>query len=188
MRAFEEVYLKLLNKVTYFAYQYLNDITRSKCVAHDVFLTLWENRSAIDPQGNLQSYILTITRNKCINILRHSQVESRHHSNESRGVQVFNLEALSDISSEVLLRNEVISQLGRVLKMMPEKTKEAFVMSRFNRKSYEEIAKIHGVTVKNVEYRIMQALKILRREFADYLPAILGLFVASLYSICRIVL
>jgi RNA polymerase sigma-70 factor (ECF subfamily) len=188
MRAFEEVYLKLLNKVTYFAYQYLNDIAQSKCVAHDVFLTLWENRNAIDPQGNLQSYILTITRNKCINILRHNQVENRHHSSEARGYQAFNLEALSDISYELLLKNEVISQLGRVLKMMPEKTREAFVLNRFNRKSYEQIAKIHGVTVKNVEYRIMQALKILRREFADYLPAILGLFVASLYSICRIIL
>ena len=188
MRAFEEVYLKLLNKVTYFAYQYLNDLNQSRCVAHEVFLALWENRSSIDPKGNLQSYLLTITRNKCINILKHNQVESRHHNREERAYLSFNFEALCDTSSEMLLKNEVMSQLGRVLEMMPQKTKEAFVMNRFNRKSYEEIAKIHGVTVKNVEYRIMQALKLLRRELADFLPALLGLFVASLYSICRIVL
>ena len=43
-------------------------------------------------------------------------------------------------------------------------------MSRYGCKRNDEIAGIMGVTVKMVEYRIMSALRILRKNLKDYFP------------------
>ncbi|MEN6618710.1 MAG: RNA polymerase sigma-70 factor [Rikenellaceae bacterium] len=188
MKAFEEIYLKFLHKVVYFAYQYLSDMNQSKCVAHDVFLSLWENRSLIDVNGNLQSYILTMTRNKCVNILKHNLVKAKYNSSTENATRNINYEALSDKSADLLLTNEFMAKFHYALSMLPEKTREAFLMSRFKRFSYEDISRQQSVSVKNVEYRIMQALKLLRKELKDFLPVALGLLTASLYSIYRIII
>ena len=36
--------------------------------------------------------------------------------------------------------------------------------------SYKEIAEMYQVSPKTIDYRIQQALKILRKELKDYLP------------------
>ena len=47
--------------------------------------------------------------------------------------------------------------------------------------SYKEIASILDISPKTVDYRIQQALKILRVELKDYLPIVL-LLLAAPYS------
>jgi RNA polymerase sigma-70 factor (ECF subfamily) len=47
--------------------------------------------------------------------------------------------------------------------------REAFVMHRFTKKSYKEIAESSGVSVKTIAYRIQQATKLLRKDLADLL-------------------
>ncbi len=185
IKAFEEIYLKFLNKVVYFAYQYLLDMNKARCVAHDVFLSLWENRAHIEVEGNLQSYILTTTKHKCINILKHNQVESKYASKFEKATHRLNLEALSDTSADLLLTNEFMNKFRSSLSKLPAKTQEAFILSRFKHFSYEEISKKQAVTVKNVEYRMMQALKLLRRDLIDFFPVLLGLLATGLYSIYR---
>lgn len=188
IKAFEEIYLKFLNKVVYFAYQYLLDMNTARCVAHDVFLSLWENRTHIEVDGNLQSYILTTTKHKCINILKHNQVESNYVSKFEKAARNFNLEALTDTSADLLLTNEFMEKFRSSLSKLPLKTQEAFILSRFNHLSYEEISKKQDVSVKNVEYRMMQALKSLRRDLIEFFPVILGLLTSGLYSIYRNIL
>ena len=55
-------------------------------------------------------------------------------------------------------------------------------MSRFEGKSYEQIAREMGVSVKTVEYRISQALRKLEISLTDYLPVFSGLIAYLLYS------
>ncbi len=188
MKAFEEIYLKFLNKVIYFAYHYLSDMNKARCVSHDVFLSLWENRASIEVEGNLQSYILTITKNKCINILRHNLVETKYGTNSEKSFNRLNLDALNDSSADLLLTNEFMKKFKNSLSKLPSKTQEAFILNRFKHYSYEEISKIQAVSVKNIEYRMMQALRILRRELVEFFPLFLGFLATGLYNICTNIL
>lgn len=43
-------------------------------------------------------------------------------------------------------------------------------MHRFQGKSYKDIADILNVSPKTVDYRIQQALKLLRKDLQEYLP------------------
>lgn len=59
---------------------------------------------------------------------------------------------------------------------MPETYRVAFEMSRYQDMTYKEIAEELDVSAKVVDYRIQQALKILRTELKDYLPLITVIF------------
>lgn len=48
-------------------------------------------------------------------------------------------------------------------------------MSRFEGKTYREIAKLQNVSIKTVEYRISQVLRKLETDLSDYLPLFAGL-------------
>ena len=48
-------------------------------------------------------------------------------------------------------------------------------MSRFGEKTNVQIAEKLGISVKTVEYRISQALKILRLKLKDYLPLLINI-------------
>ena len=48
-------------------------------------------------------------------------------------------------------------------------------MNRFQNMTYHEIAEKLNVSSKTVDYRIQQALKLLRVELKDYLPLLMAL-------------
>jgi RNA polymerase sigma-70 factor (ECF subfamily) len=65
--------------------------------------------------------------------------------------------------------------LSDAIEKLPEEYRKAFVMNRFEGKTYNEIAEVSHVTPKTIAYRITQALKILRTELKDYLPLLIWL-------------
>jgi RNA polymerase sigma-70 factor (ECF subfamily) len=63
-----------------------------------------------------------------------------------------------------------LDRLMEVIKGLPSKCQQAFVLSRFHDMSYPEIAKRCGISVKMVEKHIAKALEILRTEVGGDLP------------------
>ena len=84
--------------------------------------------------------------------------------------------SLEACEPESLLRNEVQELIDEALRQMPEKTKNIFMMNRYEWKSYQEIAQETGLSIKSIEYHISKALKILRHELKDYMPTFLFVF------------
>ena len=70
---------------------------------------------------------------------------------------------------------ELKSLIRKALSELPYEQRRAFEMSRFEGKTYEQIARETGVSVKTVEYRISQALRKLEVSLADYLPVYIGI-------------
>lgn len=48
-------------------------------------------------------------------------------------------------------------------------------MHRFKQMSYKEIAHELGVSLQTINYRIVQALKLLRADLHDYIPLLTGI-------------
>ena len=164
-----------ISKVRFFAYNYLKDHQAARCVAQDVFVTLWENREIIDFQKNVLGYIMVITKNKCLNILRHRKSEKNYNIyKRTEDLRDYvNIYTLNDKSATNLYSNEIDHIIKETLEKMPVNTKETFLLNRINKLKYNEIAERQGVSEKTVEYRIMSALKQLRRRLKDYLTIIL---------------
>ncbi len=71
---------------------------------------------------------------------------------------------------------ELESLLNQALDKLPEQIASTFRMNRFEGKTYAEIAQEKQISVKTVERYMSQALKLLRIELKDYLPALLILW------------
>lgn len=72
-----------------------------------------------------------------------------------------------------LFSEEIVEIVNRTLGELPEKTRKAFVMSRYQNKSVKEIAGLLDVTVKGADYHIGKALQALRKSLKDYLSSFL---------------
>lgn len=73
------------------------------------------------------------------------------------------------LQPEELFSEEARRLVNETLDRLPEKTRAIFIRSRFDGKSYKEIAAEMGVTVKSVEFEVSKAMKILRVVLKDYL-------------------
>ena len=72
--------------------------------------------------------------------------------------------------------NELTEHINKAIKELPDTYRDTFALSRFGELTNTQIATKLGVSVKTVEYRISQALKILRVRLKDYLPLLSFLF------------
>ena len=81
---------------------------------------------------------------------------------------------------DFMLVEELKVRIRKAIASLPETYRDAFLLHRFEGKSYKEIAEIFNMSPKTIDYRIQQALKLLRKELGDYLPAV-ALVVAMSY-------
>lgn len=70
---------------------------------------------------------------------------------------------------------ELMKLTEGAIERLPPQYREVFVLHRFEGKSYKEIADFLCVSPKTVDYRIQQALKLLRIRLKDYLPLLMPL-------------
>ncbi len=68
---------------------------------------------------------------------------------------------------------ELSKRVKEAIEALLASYREAFVMHRFTKKSYKEIAEDSGVSIKTIVYRIQQATKLLRKDLADLLTTII---------------
>ena len=80
---------------------------------------------------------------------QHQPMEDHHHP----------VEGLTP--ERVLLGRETVRQVADCLGRMPERTRDIFVLHRFEQLSYSEIARNMGISVSAVEKHIMKALRLL---------------------------
>ncbi len=179
---FEEIYALHLHKVRFFAYNYVQDWDNAKSISNEVFTSIWENRTKIDFNREMLPYLLVVTRNKCLNILKKQKTEREFlkYSGDQITENELNYLSLENPSSTILYSKEIKRIFQESLQLMNDKIKNSFCLNRFGNLSYEEIAKLEGVTVKTVEYRISVALRVLRTKFKDYLPFYLGYLIVLL--------
>jgi RNA polymerase sigma-70 factor (ECF subfamily) len=65
---------------------------------------------------------------------------------------------------------EVQQIIESTLNSLPDRTKEIFMMKHFGNKPYKEISDFFNISVKGVDYHMMQSIKALRSALKDYLP------------------
>ena len=133
-------------------------------IVQEIMIWLWENRSQLTIESSLSQYLIKMTHHRSLNLIAKNEASARaevkyytKHQMPSEDIQIWQIEELS-------------KKIEKAINALPESYRTAFIMHRFKGMSYKEIAEILQVSPKTVDYRIQQALKILRTEFKDYLP------------------
>ncbi len=180
---FDAAFKEHFHKIRFIAYTFLKEMEDAENVAQDVFISLWEKRKRVDFEKGVYHWLVTITRNKCLNILKSNKVQQKYlERNYNYAVDL--MKDLTYSSTEfLLLNNEADKLLASSLNKMSDSIRETFLLCRFNGKKYEEAAKIQNVSIKTIEYRIMVALRILRKELGEYLVFLLVQIAIKLFII-----
>ncbi len=128
---------------------------------------LWENRATFVPDttSSLRQYLITSVKRRCFNVLRRQEKEILEESSWFEQEQDDYYEFI-DLS----VVNELQSLIQEAIDELPSSYRQAFTMHRFQDKTRQEIAETLQVSIKTVDYRIQQSLKILRERLKDYLP------------------
>ena len=145
-------------------------------IVQDVMLWLWENRETQTFETSLSQYLFKTVYHRAINQIVRPQSQLSADTLFYENMQ----EMLQDTDFYQL--EELQRRIREAVDALPPAYREAFVMHRFDNKSYKEIAEILQVSPKTVDYRIQQALKQLRITLKDYLPLILLLLPRNILS------
>ena len=165
--AFTELFSLEFRNIKFFAYQYLNNMEQAEGVAQETFLSLWINRATLADNSNLKALLLTIAKNKSLNVLR-SQVNVKKCTLE-KSETLLNIKVLSSSYIESQIDATALAEaIEHAREELPEHIRSSFDLSRLENRTYEEIAKIKGITVKSVEYHISVALKHFRKRLAQF--------------------
>ena len=135
----------------------LNDEEATEDVVQALFIKIWESRETIQTPDSVAAYLFTAARNRALNYIKS---QARKSSNE---VPLTNLHDEADNRMEEQMdAKELQKALYTAIDSLPEKRREVFVLSRFEGKSYKEIAEIMQISVKTVEAQMGKALSTLR--------------------------
>lgn len=175
-RAYKFLYDNHYRILCHIAKQYVHDDFLSESIVGDTIFHIWEIRETLHIKTSIRSYLVQSVRNRCLDYLK-----SQYHQKEICMSTIVhqNDVALGTIHFEHplgrLLEGELESKIQGSIEQLPDACKRVFKLSRFERKSNNEIARLLGISVNTVKYHIKQALHLLRADLEKYLVCFLWL-------------
>ena len=155
---FRTYYGKLLSIAT----NILHDKQLAEEAAQDVFIKLWQSGSDLSIDTSLNSYMISMVHNRCIDYIRMNERRIKTVSIENQEVQ----QKLHEIGIEAIEEELFSVSLEVVLKQtiddLPVHCKEIFSLSRFDGLSNKEISEKLQLSVSTVKTQIARALKKLK--------------------------
>jgi RNA polymerase sigma-70 factor (ECF subfamily) len=161
-KAYRELFLKYYSPLCDYAFRYIRDEDAVELV-QDLMLHLWEARETIVIETSLKSYLFTAVKHRCLNALKQKIYQEKVHEKL--------YEKLKDQfeNPDYYLFNELSDRIEKSVRERPDNYRKTFELSRFGMLSNAKIAQQLNISVKTVEYRISQSLRILRVNLKDYL-------------------
>lgn len=170
---FDAVYRHYYRRLCAFCSQYVCEQEEIEEIVQDTMMWLWENRCSLLEELTLKTLLFTIVKNKALNRISHFEIRRKVHQEI---VDKFEKEFESP---DFYLENELFSLYEEALKQLPEDYRQAYEMNRNQQLTHKEIAERLNVSPQTINYRIGQALKILRTALKDYLPLFILVFGAD---------
>ncbi len=163
-------------KVRCYAHSFLHNNHNAEEVAQSVFITFWEHIGEIDDENNIPGYLFIAAKWKSLNIIRKNINNNKFSEYQQYKLK---LDAILAENSNIhsIWGKEVEEIIHKTVAKLPQKTQEVFYQCKMGAMSHKELAARHNCTVKNIEYRVAQAMKELKIALKDYLPLLLlGIF------------
>lgn len=170
-KVFEQIVREYWPRMFKFALIYTQNNETSQELVQDTFLVLWNNRVILKDNTNLITYLMVVLRNKCLNLLEQARIRQLYieEIDDETIYQRANLYVLQDEASQIVESEDLHKAIERALSKLPEKTREVFMLSRYDGLKNQQIAETKNISQKTVEYHISKALQILKEELPqDY--------------------
>ncbi|ALC85393.1 MULTISPECIES: RNA polymerase sigma factor [Bacillaceae] len=155
--ALEELYDRYIKLVYGFVMKFCNgNEDKTKEIIQLVFLRLWTTNSHYDPaQGSFVNWLLTITRNICIDYHRKEKRYTQHYQEEHEEIA-----DLANANERRVNTNEIEMAKNK----LPTAQRKLIDLLYWKGYSLSEIAKLEQEPLGTIKSRLHQALKGLRKH------------------------
>lgn len=155
-------------------HRYARFLTGSNPAADDLvqeaFVRLWEMREALDEDRSVRALLFRIVRNEAYN---HNRNQRRRAALLREGADL--LPAFSPVNPESQLAAAHLgARLRRWIGLLPERQREALLLTRYGGLSHHEAAEAMGISSRTVNNHLVRALEALRDRIRAYDPDLLG--------------
>ncbi|NML37309.1 RNA polymerase sigma-70 factor [Chitinophaga sp. G-6-1-13] len=143
-----------------YAYAMLKNNEEAGDAVQAVFLKIWEKRIHLIKDQGIRAYLYTAVHHHCLNIKRQQRTQEKRLA-DYREPGVININQL--------ISKESYNRIMNCIDQLPEQCRLVFTKSRFEQKTYNQIAAELDISVKTVEVHMGKALRILRLKLSDIL-------------------
>ncbi len=144
--------LPLKNKLFGFALRLLNNRQEAEDVVQEVYLKVWEMKGGFDKYKNKKAVLMTMTRNRCLDILK-----SKKHNDLSLNTN-YNAESGDDVH-KMTEQKDMVRQLSKIMNMLPEQQKTVLQLRDVEGMEYDEIVEITGFEMNYIRVNISRGRK-----------------------------
>lgn len=153
---------------------YVQDMEKAKDIVSDSYAYMLERKDTLSVDlHKMKAYLMQTVKHRCLDFIRHENVRS----NILKNIREIDIEILGedDVTGRILERDisEILADAGIKMK---KQTFDIFISSRIGGMSHKEIALKYGMTPNKVAKEIMQAMKIMKTVFRDYLHLMAAIF------------
>lgn len=174
-RAFDELYIRYRDPLVNFVFRRVKCVTTAEEIVQEVFTTIWERRKVLVIQKTFSSYVYTSVRYVTLDYFKRSSITEEY-------VQEV-VEASTDKNNTVedhIFFEELQEALQESTDLLPKKSREVFVLSRFKNYTNKEIADELNISKDTVKYHIAYALKFMRSNLKEFYYIILMIFCSKM--------
>jgi RNA polymerase sigma-70 factor (family 1) len=136
----------------------------------EVFYVFWKKELHGAVTTSFRAYLFTAVRHKCFTYLRWEFDKDKSEDLEDREIS-----SSSSLPDGVMEYDELYLCIEKTINSLPPQCQKVFLMSRFEGKSYVEIAEKLNVSRKAVEAQITRALSELRKVVKDHCISLISL-------------
>lgn len=161
--AFTEIVDKHKSMIINLCYRYLHNKEDAEEVAQDVFIELWHSASKFRGQSKISTWLYKVASNRSIDYIR----KNKKRENDIEIDKAYRLSSFSNphLTMEEKEKGQIII---KSIQALSANQQEAFVLAKFEDKSYTEIAEIMNKSVSSVESLIFRAGKKLKEKMKHY--------------------
>jgi len=163
-RAYESLFRSYYTDLCRFCSRYVRNPDISEEIVQEVFIYIWEKRTALNITASFKAYLYTAVRNKSINYLKLQL--PRDQAKED--ITKHEVPSTIDLEGDVKYR-ELEGKVSEAINLLPKKCGIIFDLSRNAGHTYKEIAEELEISVKTVENQMVIALRKLRESLAPYI-------------------
>jgi RNA polymerase sigma-70 factor, ECF subfamily len=166
--AFVHIYKVYYKQLVKYAFNLVRNLDIAEEMVQDVIFKLWERRATLNIPDHIKEYLFKAVFNNCINYIKKRKNDDLHLHEYSLAYQF-----VKNDYHDFLVAKELEDNIKKAIESLPEKTCIAFKLNRFEGLTYAEIADKMNISVKGVEYHIINAIRKLSDDLKEYLPYIL---------------
>ncbi|MGA2557633.1 MAG: sigma-70 family RNA polymerase sigma factor [Verrucomicrobiota bacterium] len=174
MRAFEQLVEKYKQPIVNLMFRMLHDLSEAEDLAQTVFIRVYQSASRYEVSAKFSTWIFTIARHVCLNEIRRRarhpvlSMDSTPPDTDEPATRQFE-DRDTFTPPQAFLHAELQAKIQLALDELPEKQRLAVLLCRQDELSYEQIARVLGLSLSATKSLIHRARETLKLRLKPYL-------------------